>query len=167
MVLIWEFWFLVLISWNPIGSKIPLPFQIPGIPVGFFLEFHCWKVIKLEFWFAKLGILVFFHVGTQYISFCTYRPRLTSENSRNIFFCQNYIYLLYLDCHVKWVDANLAGKIIMPTKIHLLKTSRCNFGGQNNHATTITSTHFSWKTSRCIFGGKNNHATKFTSIQNE
>jgi len=63
----------------------------------------------------------------------------------------------------------------MLPKLHLLKTSRCHFGGQNNHAAKITSTCFllgKWvnvilagkiimppnfhllKTSRCNFGGK-------------
>jgi hypothetical protein len=53
----------------------------------------------------------------------------------------------------KWVDVILAGKIIMPPNLHLLKTSICNFGGQNNHAAKITSTCFTLKTSRCNFGG--------------
>ncbi len=34
----WEFRFLVPNSGNPIGSRIPIPFQILGIPVGNFLE---------------------------------------------------------------------------------------------------------------------------------
>jgi hypothetical protein len=36
-----------------------------------------------------------------------------SENTCHIFSRQNYIYLLYFDCHVKQVDVILAGKIIM------------------------------------------------------
>ncbi len=51
----------------------------------------------------------------------TYRPRSTSENTRHIFSHQNYIYLLYLDCHVKWVKVILAGKIIM-TSMQALHT---------------------------------------------
>jgi hypothetical protein len=49
----------------------------------------------------------------------------------------------------------LVGKIIMLPNLHLLKTRRCTFGGQNNHAAKITSTCFTWKMSRCNFGGQN------------
>jgi hypothetical protein len=35
-VLGWELQFLVPISGIPIGDKIPIPFTIPKIPVGFF-----------------------------------------------------------------------------------------------------------------------------------
>jgi hypothetical protein len=41
---------------------------------------------------------------------------------------------------VKQVDVILAGKIIMLPNLHLLKTSRCGFGGQNNHAAKLTPT---------------------------
>ncbi len=34
----WEFQFLVLISGTPSGGRIPIPFTIPKIPVGFFFE---------------------------------------------------------------------------------------------------------------------------------
>jgi hypothetical protein len=34
----WEFQFLVPISGNPIGSRIPIPFSIPKIPVGIFFS---------------------------------------------------------------------------------------------------------------------------------
>ncbi len=37
-ILGWEFQFLVLISGTPIRSGIPIPFLIPKIPVGFFLN---------------------------------------------------------------------------------------------------------------------------------
>ncbi len=50
----WEFRFLLPISGTPIGSGIPIPFLIPEILVGFFLEFCCWKIDKLEFRFQNL-----------------------------------------------------------------------------------------------------------------
>jgi hypothetical protein len=37
------------------------------------------------------------------------------------------------------------GKVIILPNLHLLKTSRCNFGGQNNHAAKNSSTQFTWK----------------------
>jgi hypothetical protein len=52
-------------------------------------------------------------------------------------------------------------------RLHLLVLSRCQFDEQNNHASEITSTHFTWKMGRCHFGRLNNHADKFTSTQNE
>jgi hypothetical protein len=51
----------------------------------------------------------------------------------------------------KQVDDILAGKKNTPTNVHLLKTSRCYFGEQNNHAAKITSTCYTWKMSRCNF----------------
>jgi hypothetical protein len=50
----WEFQFLNPISGTPIGSGIPIPFWIAEIRVGFFFEFHCWKIDKLEFRFQNL-----------------------------------------------------------------------------------------------------------------
>jgi hypothetical protein len=120
----WEFQFLVTILGTPIRSKIPTPFQIPGIPVRFFFRIPLLKSHQIRIPTPKFRIPVFFHVGAQYISFRTYRPRSTSEITRNIFSCCNYIYLLFL------VDVILAGKIIMPPKLHLLKTSRCHFSGK-------------------------------------
>jgi hypothetical protein len=61
----------------------------------------------------------------------------------------------------KWVGVILAGKIIMPPNLHLLKTGTCNFGRQNNHAAKITSTCFTWKTSRYNFGGQKKRQEHF------
>jgi hypothetical protein len=54
----WEFQFLVPISGTPIISRIPIPFLVPKIPVGFFFNSNVWRVRKLEFRFAKFGIPV-------------------------------------------------------------------------------------------------------------
>ncbi len=66
----WEFQFSVPISGTPVGSRFPILFLIPDIPVDFFFEFCCWKVIKSEFRFQNLEFRILFYVGTQYISFC-------------------------------------------------------------------------------------------------
>ncbi len=69
----WEFQFLVLISGAPIESGIPIPFQIPGIPVRFFFQNSAVK--KLSNWnsdLQNLELLCFSHEGTLFISFCTY-----------------------------------------------------------------------------------------------
>jgi hypothetical protein len=55
----------------------------------------------------------------------------------------------------------------MPPDLHLLKTSRCNFGGQNNHATKIASTCFTWKTSRNNFGGQKKGGNVFQCMKLE
>ncbi len=55
----WEFQFLVPISGTPIVSGIPIPFSIPKIPAGFFFwNSDVWRVRKLEFRFAIIGIPV-------------------------------------------------------------------------------------------------------------
>ncbi len=69
----WEFRFLVLISETPIRSGISIPFQIPGILVGFFFENSA--VENSSNWNSDLQNSEFdhfFHVGTKYISFYTY-----------------------------------------------------------------------------------------------
>ncbi len=79
------FWFLG----HPSEAEFWFCFRFQIFGLEFFLEFHCWKVIKLEFWFQNLEF-----------QFCLRRELSTShsvpENNRNILSRQNYIYSLYL-----------------------------------------------------------------------
>jgi hypothetical protein len=54
----WKFQFLVPISGTPIVSRIPIPFLIPKIPVGFFLKFQCLESQKFRIPIPKFGIPV-------------------------------------------------------------------------------------------------------------
>ncbi len=125
----WKFWFLVPFSGTPIGSRVPIPFPIPDILVGFFFRILLLKRHQLGFRYLNSEFR-FFYVGTQYISFCT------TKQSQYLFPPKLHLLALL----VKQVDVILAGKVIMPPNWHLLKTSRCDFCGQNNHASKLTST---------------------------
>jgi hypothetical protein len=106
-------------SGTPIGSGILIQFPIPEIRVRFFFRIPLLKIIKSEFRFQNLEFR-FFYVGTQYISFHT------RKQPQHLFLPKLHLLVLY----EKRVDVMLAG----------LKMSRCDAGGQNNHATKLTST---------------------------
>ncbi len=111
----WEFQFSVPISGTPIGNGIPIPFLILEIPVGFFFEFHCWKIGKLEFRFQNLEFQIIIYVGTQYTSFYN-RKQLP--------------YLFLPKLHHAAILTSTQNKL--PPSLHLLKMAAAIFASPQN-----------------------------------
>jgi hypothetical protein len=112
----WEFLFLVLISGTPIGSGIPILFQILGIPVGFFFRIPLLKTHQIWILICKIWNSVIFSRTNQ----------------------------VHLISYVYQGQCQKTPAIPFPAKItstsFTWKTSRCNFSRQNNHPPKFTFT---------------------------